>query len=96
MEEQRLENAGELLKKFEKEYGKDDRKVRKQERIGDEGDYCRGEFPGRYTTRKLFGWSDGEYDRKYWQRLEKNWRQWKKIELAEGRKGSVRLLEGWC
>jgi len=69
-----LENAGELLKKFEKEYGKDDREVRKQKRIEDEGDYCRGEFPGQYTTRKLFGWSDREYNRKYWQRLEKNWR----------------------
>ena len=31
-----LENAGELLKKFEEEYRKDDREVRKQERIEDE------------------------------------------------------------
>jgi len=50
-----LENAGELLKKFKKEYGKDDQEVKKQERIKDKGDYCRREFPGQYTTRKLFG-----------------------------------------
>ena len=40
----------------------------------------------------MFGWSDREYDRKYWQRLEKNWRRWKKIELAEGRKGRLTVV----
>ena len=28
-------------------------------------------------ARKLFGWSDKRYDQEYWERLERNWRQWK-------------------
>jgi len=28
-------------------------------------DYWRGGFPGWYAARRLFGWSDGEYNRQY-------------------------------
>jgi len=28
-------------------------------------------------TKKLFGWSDKQYDEEYWERLERNWKQWK-------------------
>ena len=31
-------------------------------------------MPGRFTARKLFGWTDKRYDKEYWGRLEKNWR----------------------
>jgi len=34
-------------------------------------------LPGRFTARKLFGWSDKRYNQEYWERLERNWRQWK-------------------
>jgi len=34
-------------------------------------------LPGRFTAKKLFGWSDKKYDKEYWGRLERNWRQWK-------------------
>jgi len=37
----------------------------------------------------LFGWSDGEYDRQYWQRLERNWRRWKQVKPAGGEKGRL-------
>ena len=30
------------------------------------------------TARKLFGWLDKRYNKEYWARLERNWRQWKK------------------
>jgi len=43
----------------------------------EEGVYKRGELPGRFTARKLFGWSDKRYDQEYWGRLKRNWRQWK-------------------
>ena len=66
-----LENAKELVEEFEKEYERDNREIRKQERIEEDEDYWRGELPGWYTARKLFGWSDREYDRKYWERLDK-------------------------
>ena len=72
-----LENAQELVEEFEKEYGKDDREVRRQEREEDNRKYKRGNFPGRFTAKKLFGWNDKRYDREYWERLERNWRKWK-------------------
>jgi len=28
-------------------------------------------------ARKLFGWSDKQYDQEYWKRLERNWKKWK-------------------
>ena len=47
-------------------------------------DYYRGGFPGQYATRRLFRWSDGEYNCQYWQRLERNWKQWKNVKLVGG------------
>jgi len=35
----------------------------------------REEFSGRFMTRKLFGWSNKKYNKEYWKRLERNWRQ---------------------
>jgi len=49
--------------------------VRQQER--EEGTFRRGELPGRFIAKKLFGWSDKQYDEEYWGRLERNWKQWK-------------------
>ena len=48
-----------------------------------------GGFPGQYAARRLFGWLDGEYDRQYWQRLERNWKQCKSMKLAGGVKGRL-------
>jgi len=42
--------------------------VRKQER--EERMFRRKELPGRFTVKKLFGWSDKRYDEEYWGRLE--------------------------
>jgi len=42
-----------------------------------EGMFRKGELPGRFIARKLFGWSDKRYNQEYWRRLERNWRQWK-------------------
>ena len=72
------------MREFEEEYNKDNREVRRQEEVEDDKDYWRGGFPRRYAARRLFGWSDGEYDRQYWQRLERNWRQWKHVKPAGG------------
>jgi len=43
----------------------------------EEGIFRRGELLGRFMARKLFGWSDKRYDQEYWERMERNWRQWK-------------------
>ena len=46
--------------------------IRRQKK--EEGTFRRGELPGRFTTKKLFGWTDKKYDKEYWARLERNWR----------------------
>ena len=70
-----LENAKEAIKEFEKEYRRDMEDVAQQEHK--EGMFRRGELPGRFTAKKLYGWSDKRYDQEYWGRMEKNWRRWK-------------------
>ena len=72
-----LGNAKEAVEEFEKEYYRDMENVRRQERKENKGIFTRGELPGRFTARKLFGWSDKRYDKEYWGRLERNWRRWK-------------------
>ena len=48
-----MENAKEAIEEFEKEYRRDMEDVRRQER--EEGIFRRGELPGRFMVRKLFG-----------------------------------------
>ena len=67
-----LKNAKEAIKEFKKEYRQD---VVHQEHE-EETFKCR-EFPGRFTARTLYGWSDKRYDQEYWGRMERNWRRWK-------------------
>ena len=70
-----LENTKEAVEEYEKEYRRDMEDIRRQEKK--EGTFQREELPGRFTARKLFGWSDKRYDEEYWARLERNWRRWK-------------------
>ena len=69
---EKLKNAKEAIKEFEKEYQRDMKDVARQE--CKERTFRRGELPGRFMARKLFGWSDKRYDQEYWGRLERNWR----------------------
>ena len=41
----------------------------------EKGTFRRGELPERFMVRKLYGWIGKRYDKEYWARLEKNWRQ---------------------
>jgi len=52
-ERKNLGNAKEAIEEFEKEYRRDMEDVRKQEK--EEGIFRRGELPGRFTAKKLFG-----------------------------------------
>jgi len=67
-----LGNAKEAIEKFEREYQWDIEEVNQQEK--EEGIFEREELPGRFTAKRLFGWSDKKYDEEYWGRLERNWR----------------------
>jgi len=90
--QENLQNAGDLLKEFKEEYSRDSREVRQQEKVEDNKDYWRGGFPGWYAARRLFGWSDGECDCQYWQRLERNWRRWKNEKPAGREKGRLTVV----
>jgi len=68
-----LKNTKEAIKEFEKEHWQDMKDIRRQKR--EEGIFRRGELPGRFMTKKLFGWSNKRYDKEYWGRLEQNWKQ---------------------
>ena len=64
--------------------------VRQQER--EEGTFRRGELPGRFIAKKLFGWSDKQYDKEYWGRLERNWKQ-QKEEQTRGQRTMETIKE---
>jgi len=62
--------------------------VARQER--EEGTFQWRELPGRFTAKKLYGWSDKQYDQEYWGRIERNWRQWKGKKTA--RRGTMKMI----
>jgi len=69
-----LKNAEEALEEFE---GRMNAEVRRQERIdmAEKRNFRRGELPGKFTTRMLYGWDDGKFEEEYLRKLEKNWRR---------------------
>jgi len=58
-----LKNTKEMIKEFEKEYWRDMEDMARQE--SEETTFKRGELPGRFTARMLYGWSDKWYDQEY-------------------------------
>ena len=83
-----LKNVQEAIKEFEKEYRRDIEDVARQEHK--ERTFQQKELPGRFTARKLYGWSDKRYDQEYWGRMEKNWRRWKGKKPA--RKETIKTI----
>jgi len=45
-----------VIEEFEKEYRRDMEDMARQER--EEGIFQRGELPGKFTAKMLYGWSD--------------------------------------
>ena len=75
-----LKNVEEVLADFE---GKTE--IRKQEKIeeAEDRDFRRGELPGKFTAKMLYGWDDGRFKEEYLKKLEKNWQRWKTVSLEE-------------
>jgi len=71
-EKKDLENVKEAIEEFEKEYWQDIENMRRQER--EEEIFKKEKLPEKFTAKKLFGWLDKRYDKKYWERLEQNWK----------------------
>ena len=60
-----LKNASELVKEFEKEYGRaEEEETRQQEMEENERIFNRG-IPGKYITKLLYGWGEKKYEWEY-------------------------------
>jgi len=59
--------------------------VRRQEKIdrAEEQDFKRRVLPEKFTARMLYGWDDGNFEKEYLKKLERNWRRWKAVSLEE-------------
>jgi len=73
--EEDLENAKEVVAEFK---GKVNTKIRRQEKLDmvEERDFGRGELPGKYIAKILFGWDDKKFKDEYLKKLERNWKRW--------------------
>jgi len=63
--EENLKNAKELIEEYRDIYEESTRKVREDQK---------GELPGRYTAKLLYGWDNGKFKEEYLKKLERNWR----------------------
>jgi len=59
-----------------KEFEQGGIEVRRQEKEVEE--YRRIELPGKYTVKLLYGWDDRKFEEEYLNKLEKNWKKWKR------------------
>jgi len=81
-----------LVKEFEEVYGKIERVKKRRNREENR----KGELPGRYTAKMLYGWDNKRFDEEYWGWLERNWNKWKRKERInkeeeeeENKKGKI-------
>jgi len=66
--------------------GKMNAEVRRQEKLDmveKKKDFRRGELPGKYTAKMLYGWNDGKFEKEYLKKLERNWQRWKSVSLKK-------------
>jgi len=74
-----LKNAMEKVEEFEKRrFEEEIRRIRmkkgKEMRLNLEAEeFKRGELPGRYMAKLLYGWDDKKFDEEYLKKLERNW-----------------------
>ena len=78
-----LKNAMKKVEDFEKErFEEEIQRIRmkkgKEMRLNLEAEkFKRGELPGRYTVKLLYGWDDKKFDEEYLKKLQRNWNRWK-------------------
>ena len=51
--------------------------VRRQEKLdmAEKKDFRRGELPGKFTAKMLYGWDNGKFEEEYLRKLERNWQK---------------------
>jgi len=76
---ERREDLGNVKAVLEDFKGRIEAEIRRQEKTDmvEERDFRRGELPGKYTAKLLYGWDDKKFEDEYLKKLEKNWRRWK-------------------
>jgi len=67
-----LENTRELVEEFEREYGKEAEKLRRQE-LEEEKKEFSCELPREFTAKLLYGWGRRRYEREREKRWDENW-----------------------
>ena len=55
-------------------------------------EFKRGELPGRYMAKLLYGWDNKKFDEEYLRKLERNWNR-QKNKRKEGEKKYMKKLE---
>ena len=67
-----MKNAKKLVVEFE---GRMNTEVRRQEKLdlAEKKDFRRGELPGKYIAKMLYGWDDRKFENGYLKKLERNW-----------------------
>ena len=94
-----MKNAGEKIEEFEKgRFEEEIWRIRikkgKEMRLNPEAEeFKRGELPGRYTVKLLYGWDDKKFDEEYLKKLERNWNRWKKDREEGKREDYMKKLE---
>jgi len=93
-----LKNAGEKIKEFEK--GRFEEEIRRIRMKGKEmklnleaKEFRRGELPGRYTAKLLYGWDDKKFDKEYLKKLQRNWNRWKNNRKEGEKEEYIKKLE---
>jgi len=62
---EKLENAKEVIEEFKREYWRNKKEVRQQEREEDKEEEVWGrDLLDKYMAKMLFGWEDKEYERR--------------------------------
>ena len=93
-----MKNVGEKIKEFEK--GRFEEEIRRIRMKGKEmklnleaKEFRRGELPGRYTAKLLYGWDDKKFDKEYLKKLQRNWNRWKNNRKEGEKEEYIKKLE---
>ena len=80
--ERKSEKCREALEEFE---GRMNVEIRRQKKINmvEKRYFRRGELPGKFIAKMLYGWDDRKFEEKYLKKLERNWRRWRAVSLEE-------------
>ena len=80
--EEDLENAKEVVVELKESLNTE---VRKQEKldIAKERNFRRGELLEKYTAKLLYRWDDGNFEKEYLRKLERNQQKQKSVSLKK-------------